>query len=643
MVTKTNASQILYDTGTVQDVLHAVTGPTGAASVGYTPAGTGAVATTVQSKLRESVSVFDFMTSAQIADVQAGIASVDVTSAIQAAVDYALSSGRKAVYLPGGSYMVSSTINIGRIRFHGDGADATRIVPYIADGTSVLKFSNISFGSVEKLRITPLAFDVDGFKAGTVNGQNCIGVEFDSSSGNFSRNFLIRDVVSYGLKTGFRVEAFIGTVENSVAYWCETGLIGTLLNSVTLNLNFEGNRKDFQVTNSDGLMFLRCIFEGAVLPAGLVSSTVDDCDGVVFDSLYLEQPRNVPFITVGGTTLVTNVSFCGGSIAAQQLTNDAYDMDVSLIKFDRVDGLNFDASVSPGYIRSAYEVTANAKNVFDFQIARGGAQYSPLDNSNNMVAVKNYFPNPNFDLWFRGWPAAGVSSNVSASKETSIVRSGKNALKITKTAGTTGTGTYFFGFTDGVLASSIAGKTVTLYAWVYIPNISAFDPNYTSNGVAKRTAFPYVSINVNGTGGSTATASTYGGKRGGWNLQRIKVSVPADCTSIYVYLNIQTPAAAVGNEYIIVDSIYIVEGDYAHTTKVTNGWITDSELIQTRGLAGKMVMRSSAAPTDADQTYEVGDQVLNSAPAAGGTVGWVCTTGGVGGVAVWKTFGAIAA
>lgn len=46
------ASLVGYDGGTVQDALDTVTGPNGAASVGYTPAGTGAVATTVQAKLR---------------------------------------------------------------------------------------------------------------------------------------------------------------------------------------------------------------------------------------------------------------------------------------------------------------------------------------------------------------------------------------------------------------------------------------------------------------------------------------------------------------------------------------------------------------------------------------------------------------
>ena len=43
----------------------------GSALVGFLQSGASAVATTAQEKLREFVSVFDFMTSAQIADAQA--------------------------------------------------------------------------------------------------------------------------------------------------------------------------------------------------------------------------------------------------------------------------------------------------------------------------------------------------------------------------------------------------------------------------------------------------------------------------------------------------------------------------------------------------------------------------------------------
>jgi len=70
-----------------------------ASGIQYDPAGTGAVATTVQAKLRESVSVKDF------GAVGNGIAND--TTALQAAITYAVSNG-KALYIPSGTYLYSS-------------------------------------------------------------------------------------------------------------------------------------------------------------------------------------------------------------------------------------------------------------------------------------------------------------------------------------------------------------------------------------------------------------------------------------------------------------------------------------------------------------------------------------------------------
>ena len=81
----------------------------GSSLVGYMPAGTGAVATTVQEVLRETVSVFNFMTAAQIADVRAGTALIDVTSAIQLAVD-SFVGNTGVVHLPPGTYKITSSI-----------------------------------------------------------------------------------------------------------------------------------------------------------------------------------------------------------------------------------------------------------------------------------------------------------------------------------------------------------------------------------------------------------------------------------------------------------------------------------------------------------------------------------------------------
>ena len=101
------SSLVGYDGGTVQDVLDAVTGTNGAANVGYTPAGAGSVDTTVQSKLRETVSVFDFMTEAQIADAQNGTETLDLTSAVQTTISQ--SPAGSEIRVPKGVYRLSKS------------------------------------------------------------------------------------------------------------------------------------------------------------------------------------------------------------------------------------------------------------------------------------------------------------------------------------------------------------------------------------------------------------------------------------------------------------------------------------------------------------------------------------------------------
>jgi hypothetical protein len=97
-----------------------------AADVVYNPPGTGAVTTDVESVLNsQMVNVFDFLTDAEKADVQAGTKLLDVAAGIQAAFDYANSLleisqaapgdlnrfAIKGVYFPHGVYRVDSALN----------------------------------------------------------------------------------------------------------------------------------------------------------------------------------------------------------------------------------------------------------------------------------------------------------------------------------------------------------------------------------------------------------------------------------------------------------------------------------------------------------------------------------------------------
>jgi hypothetical protein len=95
-------SKIGYLTVTISAIeLDDLLAPSGSNSVGYLPAGTGAVATTVQTKLRESVSVKDFGA--------VGDGVTDDTSAIQTAIT---SNPGRTIFFPSGKYLITSTITI---------------------------------------------------------------------------------------------------------------------------------------------------------------------------------------------------------------------------------------------------------------------------------------------------------------------------------------------------------------------------------------------------------------------------------------------------------------------------------------------------------------------------------------------------
>jgi hypothetical protein len=71
---------------------------------------TGAIGQTVHRKLQEIISVFDFMTTAQIEDVQAGTSLIDVRTPINNAFAAVIGNGGGTLYFPKGTYYVSDSI-----------------------------------------------------------------------------------------------------------------------------------------------------------------------------------------------------------------------------------------------------------------------------------------------------------------------------------------------------------------------------------------------------------------------------------------------------------------------------------------------------------------------------------------------------
>lgn len=135
-----------------------LTGSISAALISFLQFGTGAVARTVQDKLRDTVSVFDFMTAQEIAGVKAGTFLVDVTAPINAAI----SSGAREIFFPQGGYVVSSPINIGAtsvgVSLVGAGRQATVIRNYGGPTPAIQSIGNVILNNTS-IRIADMSLE----------------------------------------------------------------------------------------------------------------------------------------------------------------------------------------------------------------------------------------------------------------------------------------------------------------------------------------------------------------------------------------------------------------------------------------------------------------------------------------------------
>lgn len=108
----------------VEEVRTELAASSGSSLIGFLQAGTGAVARTAQSKMREVVSVFDYGAD------PTGVS--DSTSAIQAALD----SGAGSVYLPEGTYLFSTLTVNKNTRLHG-ASTRTSILKHTGAATAI--------------------------------------------------------------------------------------------------------------------------------------------------------------------------------------------------------------------------------------------------------------------------------------------------------------------------------------------------------------------------------------------------------------------------------------------------------------------------------------------------------------------------
>lgn len=238
----------------------------------YMPQGAGAVTRSIQEKLHESVSVFDFMTADQIAGCVTG--TVDVTAAIQTAINSIISG---TILFPAGTYKVTDTITISK--------------PYVnllGQGEGARGVSNIHF--VPPSAKTCILFDA---VAGGLMYNNSI------------RNISLSSVVADGDFTKIAIE---------------TKDADTLLVENVSIIHWYGNNNSVGI-KTGGRQFLkfRNIYIYADKPLQISQNPYRaavaniDIDHARFENMFLVSTNgaNNPCVTIDTGVNLTNVTFDG--------------------------------------------------------------------------------------------------------------------------------------------------------------------------------------------------------------------------------------------------------------------------------------------------------------------------------------------
>ena len=223
VVAHTSSAAFATDTASKWRVYQGITVPElaaspGASLVGYMPAGTGAVATDMQSKNRESVSVFDFLTATQKAAVVAGTfdASIDARIVVALAAAKVL---KKHARLNAGSWLTATPIALlAEDSLIGDGRENTSII-YSGTGSAIVGTGWT--GKVNGLSVLVTNAAANGIEAGTSSRKPIIeevyldatavgatttgaGIYLNAQAG-FSGGITIRDVYALQFKYGVKM------------------------------------------------------------------------------------------------------------------------------------------------------------------------------------------------------------------------------------------------------------------------------------------------------------------------------------------------------------------------------------------------------------------------------------------------------
>lgn len=558
----------------------------GSSLVGFEQAGAGSVPRTSQDKMRESVSTKDFGA--------VGDGVTDDTAAIQAA----LNSGAAQVLLNAGTYNTTAPIVIpSGISFVGEGQRLSKIKKnHAGDGvtlTNALAYNGLEIGGFSVYAVAPHKKTGTGVKITQavrttlkdINVSDCgYGLSMLTCYANSSNNLTI-DRCGVGLS----IQTSNHNNFNVVTIVSDTGFIGVEMMGTSYSNHFDTLDVEY-----------------ALYPLWLKSGTTS----VTFTNYYAEfntkgarldaGVKAIRFDTVFNSSveMFDTATFAATSVEVNNLVDD-YPVGIG--------GVSVRGNIgTPGISTTQNDVL--------FQLGVLSAAYDFSDFSKFGLNAGSYFE-------WTGEPRKNYINVQDLSNGVHWAGSGTVEAVGSPTIG--GVPAYRFAagaYRTHVISTdtAMAGRTFTVCVLVSGAAGGKFDLRQTDNVTETQTR-TYV-IGASGKRYVFHTAS-WGAGSTGPNIGFTIINTGSTT------LDFALPC------------IWESPGPMPLTKRTRNhDGYTAYPIVTFQNFGETVKVFGSAAPTAG--SWKVGDVVMHTAPAAAGSIGWVCTAAGTPGT--WKTFGAIA-